>query len=81
MIVEYIDKKLPPIFVKPCIAPIPTKIIFLDFKNMSLKDENLLLFNIKIDEKINKIATKNLKSMKSRNLSAKTKKIIRNGKQ
>ena len=54
MIVEYIDKKLPPIFVKPCIAPIPTKIIFLDLKNMSLKDENLLLFNIKRDEKRSK---------------------------
>ena len=36
---------------------------------------------LKRDEKINKIATKNLKSMKSRNLSAKIKNIIRNGKQ
>ena len=74
-------RKLPPIFVKPWTQPIPINIIFLSSKNFFLNDENLLLFNIRIEEKIKSKATSNLKSKKFLNFKAINKKINKNGKQ
>ena len=50
-------------------------------KKVTLNEENLLLFKINADEKINKIATNNLKSKRYLNFRAITKKIIKKGKQ
>ena len=79
--VEYIARKLPPIFVKPWTHPIPTSIIFLKSKNFFLNEENLLLFKISKEEKIKSIATSNLKSKKYLNFKAIIKNIIKNGRQ
>ena len=59
----------------------PIKIILLSLKKISLKEENFFLLRIKIEEKTKSKPTKSLKSKKYLNLRAKTKKIIKNGKQ
>ena len=79
--VEYIAKKLPPIFVSPWTQPIPINIYFFELKKIFLNEENLLLLRISIEENINKKATIILKSKKCLNFNAKTKNKIKNGKQ
>ena len=59
----------------------PIKIILLSLKKISLKEENFFLLRIQIEEKTKSKPTKSLKSKKYLNLRAKTKKIIKNGKQ
>ena len=58
-----------------------SKTMVVHLKKVVLNDENLFLFKINIDEKINRIATKNLKSIKCLNFKANTKNIIKKGKQ
>ena len=74
-------RKLPPILVSPWTHPIPTRTIFFNLKNIFLKDENLLLFKISIEEKIKSIPTKSLKSKIDLNLRAITKNKTKNGRQ
>ena len=74
-------RKLPPIFVKPWTHPIPTSITFFSLKKISLKEENLLLFKIRIEEKTKSTPTKNLKSIKYFKFKAISKNNIKNGKQ
>lgn len=47
---ENIDRKPPPILVRPCIEPIKIKINFLYFKIFFLKEKKLFLFNTNKDE-------------------------------
>ena len=61
--------------------PIPIKTKFFSLKKVFLNVENLFLFRIKIDEKINNNATSNLKSKKCLNFRARIKKITKQGRQ
>ena len=59
----------------------PNKNNFFNFKKFFLNDENLLLFNIRIEEKIKSKATNSLKSKKFLYFSAIIKNNIKKGKQ
>ena len=74
----YIDKKLPPIFVSPWTQPIPINKYFFNLKNNFSKLENLCLLRISIEEKINKKATKIVKSKRCLNFKAKIKNFVLN---
>ena len=50
-------------------------------KNIFWNEENLFLFRMSTDEKINKIDTNNLKSIKFPNFRASVRNIIKKGKQ
>ena len=68
-------------FVKPCTLPIPIKTIFLNLKKVFLNAANLPLLRIKIDEKIKRTATNNLKSKRYLNFRAVIRKMTKKGKQ
>ena len=76
-----IDKKLPPIFERPCITPIKIYTTFLNLIIKFDKDKSLSLFKVISDDIIKTIEIQYLKSMFFSKLRTRYKNIPKKGMQ